>query len=388
MRSILLRRRLAVLLAMALAMLAAAACSSGGSGKSATATPRPLYTLDAATAPGPYAVGVRSFEFVDTSRPTAANGEYPGSTERKLVTEVWYPAQADRSAADAVRDATVDVSGGPYPLIVFAHGFIGSRNQSRTYTKHLASHGYIVAAPDFPLTNAGAPGGPRIGDLVNQPGDVSFVIDSMLAQSADAASPLHGAVDGDAIGLTGHSLGAFTTLLTVYGGRRDPRVKAALPISGSGCFLTESQTAGIDTPIMLLTGSADEIVAPGGNRRAYDLAHAPRYWVQLTGGNHIRFADVDAEDGPAAAALRRITGGGSGPGAAAAASACTAPESYEGETIKLARQQELLRAFATPFFDAYLKRDGRALQFLQRELPEATRGAADYEFDAADTLSP
>src|SRR5581483_11991547 len=319
-----LRRAVLGLIAL-FAVAAGFACRSGSGDHTPTATPQPAYTFDAATAPGPYAVGVLTLEFVDTSRPTAANGTYAGSNERRLVTEVWYPAQADRTAPDAVRDATIDASGGPYPLVVFAHGFIGSRNQSRTYTKHLASHGYIVAAPDFPLTNSGAPGGPRIADLVNQPGDVSFVIDSMLAQSADPASPLHGAVAADAVGVTGHSLGAFTTLLTVYGMRKDARVKAALPISGSGCFLSEAQTAGVDTPIMLLTGSADEIVAPGGNRRAYELAHAPRYWVQLTGGNHIRFADVDAEDGPAAAALRRITGGGSGPDAATAASACTTP---------------------------------------------------------------
>ena len=37
---------------------------------------------------------------------------------------------------------------GPHPLIVFSHGNSGFRRQSTFLTTHLASRGFVVAAPD------------------------------------------------------------------------------------------------------------------------------------------------------------------------------------------------------------------------------------------------
>src|SRR4030095_12425651 len=43
------------------------------------------------TAFGPYGAGVRTVTLVDSSRPTSANGTYPGAPDRTLVTDIWYP---------------------------------------------------------------------------------------------------------------------------------------------------------------------------------------------------------------------------------------------------------------------------------------------------------
>jgi predicted dienelactone hydrolase len=382
----------ATLLGMTVALIG---CSDDGDSPSspnatatasaATAQALPPYTLDQATEPGPYDVGSITLDLVDTSRGTDANGGVPASNERKLTTEVWYPARlpADRNE----RNAPADNSGGPYPLIVFAHGYSALRFQSTTYTRHLASHGYIVAAPDFPLTNLATPGGPRFFDIVNQPQDVSFVIDQVVTQG-EGAGVLGGAVDADDIGLTGHSGGAFTTLLAVYGPHGDDRIDAALPISGSGCFLTEEVVGDIDTPIMDLTGSEDLLVGRAGNRTAYDMANAPRYWVEIRGANHIRFADVNLDDELLAGRVRSAVAAEM-PDASAAGELGDTQQECSGDPvpagepkIDLARQQELLRTFATPFFDAYLKRDPTALRFLRDDLPGLTQEATDYEFDA------
>ena len=77
----------------------------------------------------------------------------------------------------------------------------------------MASHGYIVAAADYPLTSGSTPGGANGDDVVNQPADVSFLIDSVLNLSADE-KPFAGEVDGSRIGLSGYSLGGLTTYLT------------------------------------------------------------------------------------------------------------------------------------------------------------------------------
>lgn len=383
----------AAAVAVLLAAFALAACTSDdatpdtGENGTATAVPAPSETaisgnqlpvagsLEAATRPGPLAVGVTTFDLVDTTRPTSPNGDFSGSDERRLTVEAWYPAVPNGD--DDGRDAALDDEYAPYPLIVFAHGLSSIRTQSTSYARHLASHGYIVVSPDFPLTRTGSPGGVRFTDVVNQPGDVSFVIDSMIEFARDPGHLFENAIDEDTIGMTGHSLGGYTTLLAVYGSNRDERIDAALPLSASGCFLTEEMVGEINVPIMLMTGSEDLIVAPAGNRIAYDLANAPRYWVELIGANHVRFADFDLDDERVIAGVERIVGERSGE----VSGACERPEPSGAETITLERQQELLRMFATPFFDAFLRDSDEARRFLEDELPQLTKGSARYEFD-------
>jgi len=381
-------QRLAIA-ALLLALAAAgSACTSGSDSSDPQPTSQsPLYTLDDAIEPGQYRVGTASFELVDASRPTSPNGDYPGSPVREIPIEVWYPAVTDPARPDG-REVAADRSGAPYPLIVFAHGFSAVPTQSSTYTRHLASHGYVVVAPRFPLTWLGAPGGPRFRDLINQPEDVSFVIDSILASSSEEGHVLHGIVDGDAIGMTGHSLGGFTTLLSVYGPNRDERIDAGLPISASGCFLDEDSIDGIVRPMMFLIGSEDLLVPREGNRMAYDVANAPRFWVEIRGGNHVRFADFDVDDETVAGGvIRRVrseTASDSTPetGDAGFLARCDMQAEPAGEpTIPLDRQQELLRAFATPFFDAYLRGNEGAKTFLTDSLPDLMRESARYEFD-------
>src|SRR5262249_14135321 len=120
--------------------------------------------------PGRYAVGTTSMTLVDSSRPTMANGTYPGALDRTLATLVWYPADGAGGA-----DAPVAHDGPPSPLVVSSHGLGAPPNQSTQYTIHLASHGYVVVAPAFPLSKLGAPGGPTLADAPNQAGDVSFL---------------------------------------------------------------------------------------------------------------------------------------------------------------------------------------------------------------------
>jgi len=376
---------------LAAALLLASCSNDGGGTPPNTLGPTAQSTVEARTPedftePGPYTVGVTTYELVDTSRPTAASGDVPGTDERRLTTEVWYPAIADPAKPDG-RDLAVYAGGGPYPLIVFAHGLSASRLFYPEYTRHLASHGYVVAAPDFPLTRIGTPGGTRFLDTVNQAGDVSYVIDRMLGFNETSGHPLQGAIDGEKIGLTGHSGGGFTTLLTVYGvygARRDERIDAAVSISGSGCFYSAEDVSDVSVPMMFLTGSEDLIVPRRGNRAAYDRAQPPRYWVEVRGANHVRFSFADIDDALVTDGLPALVGAtdaGSGGALTDDANNCFGEADPAGEPpITLAEQQRALRLYATPFFDAYLRDDAAALQFLQGTLPDLPDAA--YEFDA------
>jgi len=373
-------------LVAALFLLAAAGsgCSAPGKAPAPAAT---AYTAQAAGERGPFGVGVTTLDLVDRGRPTEPNGDVPGHPERALKVEVWYPAAPSAPAPEA-RDVPVDVSGGPYPLIVFAHGLGSFRRQSASYTQHLASHGYVVAAPDFPLSNLATPGGARLAAVVNQPGDVSFVIESLLARREDDGDAFASAIDPNAIGVTGHSLGGLTSLLTVYGPFRDPRVRAAVAISPPGCFLTPGVVRQTSVPLMVVGGSRDLIVNPASIRAAYDQANRPRYFLELAGADHVRFADIDIED---AQVVSRLP-----PGAELAADAVEVAQQIGGSAAACAniqpipddppmaadRQRQLLREFALPFFDAYLKGNAEAARLLQQDLPAQTAEArVEFELD-------
>src|SRR5580704_4240447 len=135
------------------------------------------------------AVGLRILTFVDRSRTVHFLN---GSVEpRTLVTEVRYPAVGAAGAND-VRDAAPVRGAGPYPLVVFGHGFAVTPGVYGALLDAWARAGYVVAAPIFQLGSPLAPGGPSETDLVNWPGDMSFVISEMLTENARASSPLNG----------------------------------------------------------------------------------------------------------------------------------------------------------------------------------------------------
>src|SRR5262245_42421984 len=113
------RRWLIALFAMALPIFAVACSSDGQSSPTATPTEVPVPSVESMANHGKYGVGVTTLTMVDASRGTAANHEVPALPERTMEVDVWYPAQTAEAEG---RDAPLDASGGPYPLIIFAHG--------------------------------------------------------------------------------------------------------------------------------------------------------------------------------------------------------------------------------------------------------------------------
>lgn len=251
-------------------------------------------TLAAAcsSAPGPpsdavHAIGLQTQSLVDTARPTPANGTVPGHPGRTLVTTVLYPAEG-RPTGRAVPGATPDRAGGPYPLIVFAHGFGSDVVGYLPLLQKWAAAGFVVAAPLFPLTNANTPGGPDLSDYVHQPGDMSFVVTQMLRQSSAPTGVLAGMIDASEVGAAGHSLGGVTTLgLVADTCCRDPRIKAAVVMSGDPItFPTGKVDDAVAPPILLVHGSADPTVPYVSSIDVFNRARAPKGLLTIIGGNH------------------------------------------------------------------------------------------------------
>ncbi len=236
-------------------------------------------------APGPHPVGNVELEWVDTSRPTAANGDYPGSPERSFQVALWFPEGAP----------------GEHPLAVYSHGFVSSRHGGTYLVEHLASHGYVVVSADYPLTHIQAPGGPNDRDVVHQPADVSFLIDQAMALQG-RERPFEGAIDAERIGVFGLSLGGITTTLVAFHPEwRDPRVAAAISIAGVGDVFGPRFFDHAAVPFLMIAGTADAIVDYELNALLIPDRTHDGGLVSIAGGTHVGFTQV-------AAGLMRVLG--------------------------------------------------------------------------------
>ncbi len=319
-------RRLArpvVSLVVLLGLALAAGCS-GSDGEGASADGAVYAGLDRL---GTYPVGVRTLGLTDESRPDDEFSKGP----RFLETEIWYPAaESARGAATApgtdfiplplraiaplltirghhifdfethaVRDAAV--APGRFPLVVFSHGHQAVRFQSFTLCEHLASHGFVVAAPDH-IGNAAiterADGSLALfADAFGVPalerriGDMRFVISTVFdLGAAGSGSFLDGAVDASrGVGITGHSFGGATTVATAA---VDSRIRAAAPMAAA---VFEDRMPPLAVPSLTWVGGEDRSVGLEANaamRAISDASAAPRAFANLRDAGHFTFSDA------------------------------------------------------------------------------------------------
>jgi predicted dienelactone hydrolase len=203
----------------------------------------------------------------------------------------------------AVRDAAPRA--GRFPLVAFSHGFGSHRRQSSFLCTHLASHGYVVVAPDHTgntvvdlmATATAAASGQRrspvpLDELLrNRPADVTLAIDHALAAIAGA--------DADRIGVAGHSFGGWTTLALPA---RDRRVRAALPlapaggsssVADAGSLLAALDFAwGRDVPTLFVVAELDSILPLPSMRVLYDAVASAKQFVVLRNADHMHFCDA------------------------------------------------------------------------------------------------
>lgn len=278
--------------AVALSVILTVTLALHGCTETETATPvaDPL-------AAGPYPVGVTRVELYDAER------------DRVVLTEIWYPADEsvrglppaaagtylppglEGLAANAtiplvaVRDVPL-APGGPFPLVEFSHGNGGIRFQNTFQMEHLASHGYIVAAPDHFGNTFFSNVGTQAEHAMNRPLDMSFVADELTRLSADPDSEFYDWVDArKGFGVTGHSFGAFTSLATAS---TDPRFVAALPMALGGPVGDDYAAA-----TLLLLATEDKTIGLGGNqgvRDTYALLGPPRYLGEIVDAGHYSFS--------------------------------------------------------------------------------------------------
>lgn len=333
----------------------------------------------------------------------------------------------DASLHDGHRNKDLPISidypiyGGPYPVIIFSHGYGGSRAAYEPLASFWTTAGYVVIRPSHADANAlrevfanaridaasippgGARGGRRGGERAaavaeavgqsiediwekereaqwrNRAEDISLVIDS-LGELETRFPELRGKMDHTKIGVGGHSYGAFTTMLAA-GAKTfsnppvslgDPRVKAALAMSPQGISANRGLTAEswreVRIPILYMTGSQDNGVGKGENpdwrRTAYESSPAgDKYFVEIEGANHLSFTGRlgTFERGASMGNGRDPMGRNN----IADTSQARRPEVGFGGGRGTLR---VIRDVSLSFWDAYLKGDAKGKEFLQTKL--------------------
>ncbi len=269
---------------------------------------------------GPHPVGVITFRSQDPAR------------KRDLPLEIWYPATAAHRGQDlaeasqanyqpmpmappslqaAVRDA--EALAGPHPVVAFSHGFAGHRCQSTFLCTHLASHGYLVVAPDHVgnttldvMTQAmklyqeggGMPGHEDMLEPIQEiaalrPGDVGQALDAVLKTGAPGAPE----ADASRVGVSGHSFGGWTTLMTAGA---DERIRAAVPLAPAGGstdlpvdpFADSMQLDwNREVPTLYIVSDRDSVLPLRGMHELYEKTREPRRMVVLENADHQHFCD-------------------------------------------------------------------------------------------------
>jgi predicted dienelactone hydrolase len=279
--------------------------------EAATQAPQTFNALPDPAKPGPFAVRKEVWNLVDASR------------QRAFYVNVYSPEQ--NKAAQL-------------PVIIFSHGLASRPEDYAEGFKHLASHGYVVAAPQHPGSDtiwlkAMLKGLHRdlfdVQDFINRPKDISYVIDELGRRNAGSFA---GRLNLASVGVAGHSFGGYTALAVagatldfdhlqadcnrLYGGLdialllecralelprvsyslRDPRARAvfaANPVMRS--LFGPKGTAAISIPVMLASGSYDP-AAPAALEQAlpFSWLKAPhKYWMLLEGQAHVNFNEID-----------------------------------------------------------------------------------------------
>jgi dienelactone hydrolase len=198
---------------------------------------------------------------VDNTRSVVRNGTAVAA-DRALPTFIWTP-----------------VGTGPFPLVIFVHGDdVGPLTYQR-FCSNLASSGYVVAAPSFPLEDPTRPFGLDRGDLPNEATDVSFVITD-LERGSTAKT-----IDSSRIAVVGHSDGADVALMTAYEqGTGDERVRAVVADAPDPIGRPTSSSS---DPLLLIQGTADSVVPYSASQSVYRQVPAPVYYLSLIGADHL-----------------------------------------------------------------------------------------------------
>lgn len=268
---------------------------------------------------GPYEVGVTTIDLSD----------------RKM--EVWYPVDpGDIGTAPRdeyfirdyvstffdglipedvnppyVTDATRAVPAspdGPFPLVIFSHGFASYRVQSTFLTTHLASWGFVVISPDYLERGLRSVLGEPPATSRSDTAVADEAIQTIRAANTTPGDLLEGVVDGSTVYPIGHSAGGGTTLRLLS----RPDVVSGIPLAAGINFQQlpdYQQLLPAGKSVAWIGAPADGIVNIQGIRDGFTYTSGERKLVEIGGSGHVNaFSDICEIGDGGVAQIARATG--------------------------------------------------------------------------------
>ncbi|MCU0723508.1 MAG: alpha/beta fold hydrolase, partial [Planctomycetes bacterium] len=292
----------------------------------------PRLAAGAPTPPGAYRVGFAILDF-----PYETGGE-----KKTMAVAVWYPTDVPASPfvyggpskGFVAKDAPPRAAGGPFPLLVFSHGYGGAGTGAAFFTEALAARGWIVAAPDHndPESAARSRTGQngniaeklallRTAREISRSGPetrdkFAWRLDEMKAalDGMIASEKFGKLVDANRVAVGGHSMGGFSSLgvCGTIPERRDPRVKAVLVFSSgaAGYLFRKEELEAVDLPAMVWIGEREQDDERGEQtmreivEKVFRAISAPGYYLEVREGTHFSFNGRFADN----ALARRLSG--------------------------------------------------------------------------------
>ncbi|CCM63696.1 hypothetical protein BN381_290055 [Candidatus Microthrix parvicella RN1] len=299
------RRVLAPILTLSVLIVGCSSGEDGSDGGSAQPTAGPsttaaadLGTDPAYAEPGPAQVGTTAFKLDDGRRVQAwypaADSAAELPTEQFDIAGLLSPELQSQIPADkrpmyeiAAHPAADPGADGPYPVVMFSHGFAGFPEQSADLVTHLASWGFVVVAPDHVERSLSGQLGVAAKGVTprEDPEVLSASLDAALALKG---SPLTGLLDESKVTVAGHSAGAGAAYREASA---DPRVKAFIAYS-VGNRPGEKKPPVPKVPGMVMAGTDDGIIPPAASQEIFDGMNPPKYFVSIDGAGHLVFSDI------------------------------------------------------------------------------------------------
>ncbi len=177
----------------------------------------------------------------------------------------------------------VPISGaGPFPVVVFSHGYGGYPEQSTFLTDHLATWGFVVVAPDHRSRDLKAVIGGTTGEGPDDVTDLRQALGLARFMSAAPDGLLSGKLDLHRVASLGHSAGGGAAI--TFAGDSDVRAYIGLaPASG---------TPPPAKPGMIMQGTSDKVVHPADTLKLFARLPSPKRLILVHRAGHNVFADA------------------------------------------------------------------------------------------------
>jgi dienelactone hydrolase len=238
---------------------------------------------------GPWGVGVTTLTSsagvpIEVWYPASPEAYADGPRERYDL-RAWLPsAEVTKIPADApttfqtesVRELPLGGEGA-LPLVLFSHGLAAYRSQSTFLTTHLASWGFVVAAPEHAERGLARVLANGLPDFTRAERQVQVAL--AVVQADGRFGPR---LDAARVSVVGHSAGGGAAAAAAAW----PEVKAWVALASGGFEGVPAK------PALLMAGTFDEVVPADRTLESYGLLPAGKRLVTLFGVGHLGFADI------------------------------------------------------------------------------------------------